>query len=916
MQTREFIGLIKRTVVPGLVLAAMLVGGGAFSPSAFGEEPPSAPEKLAYEAAFLRFQDGLYPLAEREFGDFLGKYTNSILRPNAILYVARARLGQSKVNDAIELLQKSAAGAGGLRSEYLFWTAKARLAAGDTASAADGFATVARDFPSSPVRLEAAYDEAEVHSRTGDWPGVIRLLQQTNGPFELAAAQDAKSEFAARGWLLLGEALLHENRLDEGEKRILGLDPVILTLDDLRWRRQYLLCRFRLAAGRGQAALDASTNLFALDSDAPHRAASVFLQGQILEKLDRAAEALTVYGSNLAETLPPEAQQQAMERIIYLTVALNPWPQAARALETNIVQRQPLAPGQDLARVSLGELYLKAFTSPGGLGTVSNAPAGAETNLTGTNLLAGALTNFTLVISNFPHSSVLAEAHLDRGWCEWFSTNMPAAISNNLAAAKADFEDAAIHLPLPRERAVARLKLADTQFLTKDYVNAILNYRLVLTNTMPEVTNSVFDLALYQLAEADLRRGDEAGAREAGEAVEKILRWYPGSYFGDSGSLLMGEDSMRKYDYTNACGVFTSLLARSPQTPLRPEVELAIAQTYDYRGQTNEAITHYKDWLTHHTGDVLMPDVQFHLALTEGKAGLTNEALMGLTNFVLRFPTNRLASWALNWVADYYYNQSDWSQAEKNYQELFQRHPDAGDLAFQARFWAGKSALANQETKDATDYFNKLVEYDTNAPAALVARSYLALGDIYFQQFQASQTNLEVLSAAIAAASRCTNGAPTNAIAVEALGRLGDYHKGWADKSTNTYKYARQMYETITNFPAGSISVSARSQAEFGLGVIAEKEQKLPLPPEQKEQKLQLALSHYCNVIYNDPADFDPYWLEQAGVAAAQIYEDQQDWKDAISVYQRVLRYLPALRPLLEKKIAAAEARSRDAAKK
>ena len=297
-----------------------------------------------------------------------------------------------------------------------------------------------------------------------------------------------------------------------------------------------------------------------------------------------------------------------------------------------------------------------------------------------------------------------------------------------------------------------------------------------------------------------------------------------------------------------------------------------------------------------------MPEVDFHLALACGKAGLTNAALAGFTNFVAHFPSNALAPWALNWVADYSYNQKDWQAAEKNYEKLFQTYqtyPGAGDLAYQARFWAGKSALANQETKDATDYFTNLVSF-TNAPPALLARGWFALGDIFFQQFQASQTMTD-LNQAIAALTPFTNGAPTNVLAVEALGRLGDYYMAWADKhDTNTLPIARRMYETIVNFPAGSVSAAAHCQAEVALGQLAEKSSIWALAP----------LQHYSNVVENKygPGNFDPYWVERAGEFAARICEDNKHWKEAVKVYQRVLEAVPASRQVLEKKIAAAQA--------
>jgi TolA-binding protein len=874
---------MRKGIIKGLLLVSVFMGGG-FSFSAFGAPPVKSAEDTAFQNAFDRFQDLHFPLAESYFSDFLTKYTNSPHRADAILYLARARLEQSNYVGAIDLLQRSAAEAGGLRHEYLFWIAKARYASGDLTNAAEGFANVAQDFPLSSKRLEASYDQAEARSRMGDWQAVTNLLQQTNGPFQLAAAQDGRSEFAAMGNLLLGEALLHESNYSEGEKVVRSLEPVNLT-QDLRWHRQYLLGRLQLAGGQPEAALASSTNAMELSLEPRHQSASVFLQGEILEKLGRPYDALGVYAKNLLDNQPEDVQRRALSRIIPLTVDLSPLANALVTIQTLCDQRPPIK-ALDLAKVSLGELYLKAAVTPPISALESTTLAQVDTNM-----LANALTNLNAVITNFTNSPLLAKARLDRGWCEW--------LAGKMAAAKADFQDAADHLPLSPDQAVALFKLADTQFALKDYSGAAGNYNLVLTryDKIPEVTNSLFDLALYQIAEADIRNGDADGAQQA---VEKILHAYPGSYFGDRGSLLMGEDLDRKTDYAKARAVFLGILTMSPNTPLRPEVEYAIARTFDYESNWNQAIAAYKQWETNHPADALVPAVEFHLALAYGKAGLTNDALTGFTNFVARYPSNNTyAPWALNWVADFYYGQKDYVSAEKCYAALF-KYPDVDGLAYAARLWAGRSALAGQRTDDARDHFLELVNL-TNAPPLMVSSGYLALGETLYQHFFAGQTNEDYLSQAITAVSKCTNGAPTNAIAVEALGRLADYWMAWANQNprTNNYATAKQLYKTIVDFPLASVNVAARSQSEFGLGLIAEREH--PKSPQE-------ALDHYIRIFDFNPNGFDDYWLERAGESAARICEDEQHWEEAEKVYKRLEDRLPALHTVLEKKRSAAQA--------
>jgi tetratricopeptide (TPR) repeat protein len=843
----------------------------------------SAEEKALSSARSL-FDDHQYNLAETNFVNYLAAYTNHYAY--AVLYLARSRFEQSNYDGAIQSLANAVAQAGDYAGEYVFWMASARLNKGDYAQAAEGFANLIKNFPTNaPRQLAAAYDEAEAYAKMENWSRVAELLQKPGNAFRTLAAGDPKNSFVTRGLLLLGEALLAGGKDAEGERVIADIDPASLG-PEWEWRRQYLLCRLELAGGRAGDALQNSSNLLDTASGPRHQAASRFLRGEILEALGRPIEALQSYTNNLASDVPPEDQRQALLKTVDLTLAQGQIQDAVQLLQDYVAQRTN-GSALDLARLSLGELDLKLYYSPAPVGKTSDFPA------TGTNFLLAAQTNFDVVITNFSSSPLVAQARLDRGWCYWSQTNM--------AGAKEDFQAAANNLRPSPEEAVARFKLADAEFYQRDYGTAVSNYNLLLQDyaTVESVTNGLFDQALYQIVQASLARDDQAGALAA---LQKILTWYPNSLFGDRGQLLMGES--RRYDYAMARRVFNDLLKRSPQTPLLPEVEYAIARTYEQEGNWQEALREYNHWVGRHATNapLLLPQVEYSRALVYGKAGLETNALGLFTNFVARFPSNSLAAWAQNWVADYYFNHGDNELAEKNYQLLYQNYPNAGDLPYQARLMAGRVALARQGTGDARQYFSDLVA-NTNAPAYLVDQGYFALGDTIFQQFQGSPTNGTYLDEAIRAVSRLTNGAPTNAMAALAYGRLGNYYMQWADMQWSTnhdpkvYMNAMQMYQVVLNFPATNVDVAPRNEAEVALGRIAEQQAE----PEQ-------ALAHYCKVLYElDPDNFDPFWVEQAGKAASRLYERQQQWDKAIKVYQRVLKAVPSLRAPLEKAILSAQ---------
>ena len=97
---------------------------------------------------------------------------------------------------------------------------------------------------------------------------------------------------------------------------------------------------------------------------------------------------------------------------------------------------------------------------------------------------------------------------------------------------------------------------------------------------------------------------------------------------------------------------------------LFPEVKLALAHSYDRERNWPAAIQIYEQWVVAHTNHYALPHAQYYRALALDEAGNKLRAYEVFTNFTTRFPTNSLAPLAENWVADYYYNQSEFEQAE------------------------------------------------------------------------------------------------------------------------------------------------------------------------------------------------------------------------------------------------------------
>ena len=857
-QRRAFASRGVRRLLPLLVAAAAALTG-------LSSMARETPEDKAWTAASNEFNDRQFSQADVDFTAFLAAYTNSPHLADAALCKAQAQSMQSNYSGAINTLQTYLPHAGQLAPDYVFYIAQATNALGHYDAAATGFANLIKEFPQSPLLLEAAYDEASARSKMNQWERVIDLLAPTNAAFQRAShAPGANPEFAATGQLLLAKAYLEHGPAPAGEAALRNMPPNLRP--ELAWEKAYLLCQLQLLQNDAAGAAATATNMVALARPlGPARLAmSLALRGDVFERQGNLAAALECYTNNLApENLPDSIQRESLTKALPLLFRLGQTNTVVQWLD-DLAQR-PHFGAMDLVRLQIGELCLAAAAPDS---------SAAPIPLLGTNLLQRAGTNFADVLREFPDSPLSGRAHLDYGWRLWLDTNV--------AGARTNFADAVRQLPHSEDQAVARFKLADADFTAKDFAGALTNYNQLLRDYAgtPSVTNKLFDLALYKIIEASLAIGDET---QATNAAAKILAWFPTSYYGQYGGLLLGQDLTRKNDYALARREFAALT--NQPTPLAARAAFAIARTYGFEGDWPDALKDYNQWVENYAKDPLLPEVEFERALACDKAGQESNALLFMTNFVSRFASNHLAPWAQNWIADFYYNLGDYPKAEINYQELYDKWPNSeGDLAYRARFMAGKAAFLRQDPGEAQGYFTNLINLP-NTPPAIRNEAYSALADAIYQQ---DPTNTRVLSQAIAAESKLTNGAPTNASAAPAFGRMGDFFFQGKD-----YAGAKQMYTAA--LACDLLDKDTRCQAEIGLGNTA-----LML------QQTNDALLHFNTVLYHidDPGSF---WMTQAGQAAGAVLENLGQWEAAKNVYQRVLNAVPASRPVLERKISVAQ---------
>lgn len=846
------------------------------------------PETRAYEAAVRAFEDRALELADKYFTEFLQAYPNSQRAPEAILYRARAALMKRQMQAATDLLTTNASRAGPLQDQYRYWLGETYREATNYTAAAETFAALLKEFPASLRLLEASYGEALARFNLQDWPRVIRLLRGTNSPFARESQARPNHELVLRGRLLLGEALLESGDPDAAEAAVRELARSDLG-PEFRWRAEYLIGRVRLQQGRAVDALNVSTNLLSLAAATGQRqfvAESQALRGAVFERLGDHTAAISAYEKNVTETTPPEYRRQALLRIIELTLEQNKLAEATDKLE-NFFTQYPQDAASEVALLTLGELNLRRHLATLAQPATNSLPAV-------TNFLQAALAQFERLATNHPNSPFAGRAHLQRGWCLWFDNRLPEA---QLA-----FQSATNKLGHSDDEAVAQFKIADIQFQLGDLTNALAGYRAVVDNykNIPRVQDELMGRALYQIVRASLETDNLPGATAA---MQEIVRSHGESPFADPGLLLLGQKLTHARRAGDARVLFGRFLKQSPQSPLRPEVELAIARSYVQEKNWEGALQQYESWLARFGTNQLRPRAESSYAYAHYHAGRLTNALTLLTNFLAQFPADSNAPAAKYLVGALYFDQKDYVNAEYHFQGLFQNTNWIGNrLSFEARLMAARAAAARQDYKAAYDYCLRLVN-DTNPPPELAAEAFFAAGDVLIQQAGDPARPLDKFLEAITAFNKVIQLYPTNYRATLAWGRIGDCHFQLASEDPKSYEHATNAYFKVLSAP--DADVSARSQAKVGIGQVFER-----LANSGTPQLWKAAFEYYYSVVnprdLRDGEQLDPHWFKAAGLAAARLAEEHQEWETAARIYARMIDVLPPLRSSLEKKLEKA----------
>jgi tetratricopeptide (TPR) repeat protein len=355
--------------------------------------------------------------------------------------------------------------------------------------------------------------------------------------------------------------------------------------------------------------------------------------------------------------------------------------------------------------------------------------------------------------------------------------------------------------------------------------------------------------------------------------------------------------------------MFLDFAKAAPNTPLLPEIELAVAATYEQEKKWTEAMAQYSRWLATCPDHELKPRAEYHLAWDADQAGLKTNALAAMVKFVAQHPTSEFAPLAQLWVATYYFNAGEMPEAERNYKLIFQNtNWPPSEQTYQAQLMAGRAAIARQGWKEVHEYFLG-VWNNTNGPSTdLRVQALFEYGQSLMLWTSPTETNkLANCGEATLVFGQICDQYPTNRLAARA----------WFEKANCNLQWAlsRQQFDSLTNalsayqrvVDSAQADVALRSQAKLGQAITLGKwaDQK---SGEARTALLKQALSNCLDVVYGsnnilrDDEQPDPAVTQEAGEKAFELAETLQAWSQAANIYMRLTNMWPLLDPSLRKR--------------
>ncbi len=798
---------------------------------------------LANAAAAL--DDELYENAEQNIRQHLSGGRADGLKTEYVILLARALHGQKRYPEMLNLLQQRRGESenSALADDYSFWLALACY-----------------DNSQFDATLKQTDNFEKRHPGSRLIPDIIRLRVKTLlklgredeaiGTLEQLIKEQKDGDEIVMDRLLLGQILANAGRTQEA---CAILEKLLVSVPDTSTGQK---CRVIL--GR------------------------VYMDQKQWQKARLAFEPLVTQGN-----VPNNYRRQAIESLAEIAAAQGKFSEALGILESG-ARQMPNPPHSLELSLRKGVILLEMKKIDEGTALIHDYVSAQTTNAIGAKvqlelaqtLLKGgynekALVEFQNFLESFAAQDGLTEAFKGKGTALFNLERYHEA-----AAAFTRADEAAKN---PDEKAQCRYRTADALFALGQFKAAAETYARA-GEMQPDTCLAM--MALFQTAECQAQTGNMPGAENTFWIV---------------------------YDTDPTDALAPRALLRLADLLLQQNKQRAAETIYawidnDYPGQWRARSVYGRGMIAYRSGrfaealqcfedtlrlaakpaavggdDEVAAEATYMTGWSCLMLNKSAEARDRFAKVISSYPRSSKAPEALFRIGEDDYNNKRYNSAEIIFSRLAHDYP-AAPLAADALFRAGRSALQQNEFKRGRDYFSALIKNYPASPKRPEARYFQGLALCELGQFDA----------AILIFNEIIKQYPDHDLAEPAAIKRADSQFVLGSDEPKRYEEAVASYQLVLDRPG--CSAATRLQVKYKIGRCLEK---LGKTNEAFNQYLQVVYSYLQNQEQTPVGDL---WFTRAAFNAAGILEEQQKWRQAANIYERVIEAdIPASRDAEER---------------
>jgi len=501
--------------------------------------------------------------------------------------------------------------------------------------------------------------------------------------------------------------------------------------------------------------------------------------------------------------------------------------------------------------------------------------------MTETKRPAEAKNLYNEIISGSSEPAVLIQAYLGKADLLYNMAEYKEAVS-----AYKEAQDKIAPGTIPQEM-VDKLHYGLSWALLKEgeFKEAIDEFQKIAQNTDDQIVKVS---ALCQIGDAYQDSGEYLKAQET---YDSILKDYPDSLYSDYVQYQLGLILLKLSNYDGAILSFLTLKRNFPNSKLLDDASYALGLAYFQRQDYNSSSEILKNFQEEFKDSSLKPQAMYLSGASLYNLGKFSEAIEVFKGIIRMYGSDtELAQKAEYEIADSYYQMGDEKEAMVRFKLLRSKYPDS-KLTPEVMWWLGEYYYRGNELNLARRYFSSLIQ---DFPKSnLIPDAYYALGSTYAEESKYPEAidNFNKVMELDKSDLRGTAGIAIADIYTRqekldlALKTYKDIARDYANLASLIYPKIAEVYYKMNDYGQAldfyrksleAVPVKEACNIQFKIAEVL-----------QTQGKIEEAIEGYSKVTYLYPENSD--LVVKSLLRMGAIYEDKGAFKEAISIYNRVI---------------------------